>query len=804
MEAVHMTRVIDFLQKRISFSLIFYLILIYVIMTSVLQGLELVVRGISTDILRLLIVLGILTGWLLGRSRMKAWKALVISIMMGFLFSTARVSGLDSAFVDLTRSAMRGIGSLLLQRADDGTNQLYFYQGIFRTRFSETVYNLTIWFNDLLSGFVVYNQISTLLSWGVILWVLSSWISWITRRKDQPIWGVIPAGTLLAILLTYTYQKRILLVILLGAGLILIGMINFDANLRKWKRARITGAENVQERMVLVVVGFSLYTMVFAGIVPSVRVNAIADPFEDWLYGEDETVSDDSESSIEGEGSINPNIYSGDQFSGLPRSKLIGSGPELAEIVVMTIGYPTISLEDEGLPNKARYWRSFSYDRYTGTGWRTSPTLEQNYRPGQEIMGLQNENQEVFIQEVSLEKTLRRTLFSAGSPLVIDQGARVFWRKSPNETSTAISSPPFEEDLFGVTLDDTVYQVRSQISTAGARELRSSGDSIPEWIRGRYLALPETVPARVHELAAEIIANQPTAYDQAKALETFLRSYPYNLDLPEPPLEGDVVDYFLFDLQTGYCDYYATSMVVLARSVGLPARIVIGYAGGQYDKENDLYLVSEADAHSWVEIYFSGFGWIPFEPTAVRSQFNEEELSLPLPPELEKLPKSSFGSINIDFPVKEVSLGLILSFILIIFIYDRVDQARMKNMDLCTLSLELYGRIYRYGRWLRIGHHKSDTIYEVKQKLVESLTRLAETSWDEDDFQLVMIWMDKLTEYAISANYSEKPHDFRQADDLLEIWKDLRSKLRFAIWLRQVKRAKLRLLNNKTEFRFSR
>ena len=77
-----------------------------------------------------------------------------------------------------------------------------------------------------------------------------------------------------------------------------------------------------------------------------------------------------------------------------------------------------------------------------------------------------------------------------------------------------------------------------------------------------------------------------------------------------------MVDYFLFDLKEGYCDYYATSMAILARAAGLPSRLVVGYASGDYDPANNRYVVTEADAHSWVEIYFTGRGWVEFEPTA--------------------------------------------------------------------------------------------------------------------------------------------------------------------------------------------
>ena len=78
------------------------------------------------------------------------------------------------------------------------------------------------------------------------------------------------------------------------------------------------------------------------------------------------------------------------------------------------------------------------------------------------------------------------------------------------------------------------------------------------------------------------------------------------------------MDYFLFDLQKGYCDYYASSMVVLARASGLPARLVVGYIAERYDEDLQAYVISEAEAHSWAEIYFPGYGWIEFEPTGGR------------------------------------------------------------------------------------------------------------------------------------------------------------------------------------------
>jgi hypothetical protein len=130
----------------------------------------------------------------------------------------------------------------------------------------------------------------------------------------------------------------------------------------------------------------------------------------------------------------------------------------------------------------------------------------------------------------------------------------------------------------------------------------------------------------VTALARESTAGAPTAYDKALALQDHLRTYPYTLELDAPPADRDVVDYFLFDLKRGYCDYYASAMVVMARSVGLPARLAVGYTTGAYDQDDQVYRVSMAEAHSWPEIYFNEFGWIPFEPTSARAVIEYGEI----------------------------------------------------------------------------------------------------------------------------------------------------------------------------------
>jgi transglutaminase-like putative cysteine protease len=124
----------------------------------------------------------------------------------------------------------------------------------------------------------------------------------------------------------------------------------------------------------------------------------------------------------------------------------------------------------------------------------------------------------------------------------------------------------------------------------------------------------------VRELAADTVARLDNPYDKADAIEKFLRNYQYNQNIAAPPAGRDGVDYFLFDLKEGYCDYYASTMVVMLRAVGVPARFVVGYTPGQIKAQNELdegleqYRVLERNAHAWPEVYFPSYGWIQLSP----------------------------------------------------------------------------------------------------------------------------------------------------------------------------------------------
>jgi hypothetical protein len=205
----------------------------------------------------------------------------------------------------------------------------------------------------------------------------------------------------------------------------------------------------------------------------------------------------------------------------------------------------------------------------------------------------------------------------------------VQWDVGPDGRATALrvsGQIPVYDDVEAVFSQETVsqgdtYAVTGLTSTADPDQLRAAGAEYPSWVTDRYLQLPVTITDRTRALAADLAAGQTNAFDTAAAVEQYVRStIVYNEEIDAPPPDQDVVDYVLFESQEGYCEYYASAMAVLLRAEGIPARVVGGYFPAPFDPNEGGHLYREKNAHLWVEVFFSGYGWIPFEPTANRDQ----------------------------------------------------------------------------------------------------------------------------------------------------------------------------------------
>src|SRR5713226_8111865 len=164
------------------------------------------------------------------------------------------------------------------------------------------------------------------------------------------------------------------------------------------------------------------------------------------------------------------------------------------------------------------------------------------------------------------------------------------------------------------------YTGVSRLPKLDAARLRSASDSYPPSITAEHLQLPPELDARIPDLARQVTASAKTPYDKARAIEGFLRSrFGYTLNLAGKP-GADPLANFLFVTRAGHCEYFASAMTILLRTLEIPAREVNGFLPGEYNDLADDYIVRASDAHSWVEVYFPGSGWVTFDPTPAAAE----------------------------------------------------------------------------------------------------------------------------------------------------------------------------------------
>ncbi len=181
-----------------------------------------------------------------------------------------------------------------------------------------------------------------------------------------------------------------------------------------------------------------------------------------------------------------------------------------------------------------------------------------------------------------------------------------------NIATDAETGAVFSTDRYRVI---SAYEGVSNIHTPSAAELRAASGEYPQAITLRYLQLPAKVDARIPQLARTLTAKATNDYDRARALELYLQTrYGYTLQLPQEP-PADPLSDFLFARKQGHCEYFASSMAILLRELGIPSRIVNGFRTGEFNDVTGNYIIRARNAHSWVEAYFPGEGWVAFDPT---------------------------------------------------------------------------------------------------------------------------------------------------------------------------------------------
>ena len=320
-----------------------------------------------------------------------------------------------------------------------------------------------------------------------------------------------------------------------------------------------------------------------------------------------------------GGGGVARGFGEGDAFTGFSDRVELGQGASIKKSprVVMRVHL------DHKPPRYLR-WRGVALENYDGRAWsvtkeeKTEDRINQGgnvssesaarnipftYRYG--LSTSLSSHPVLLEQKFVLEPLDTPALFAAQRALSIQGPMSTLLRDKLTGALTAVG-------LKG----RTAYGVSSDISIPSEQELRAdSPASSPEYIRKRYLPPSRKLDPRISQLAHEITRGTPTPYEKAKAIENYLKTeFKYTLELKE--VQGDPLAEFLFGTREGHCEYFATAMAIMLRTLEIPSRIVNGFQMGEYNELNDMYTVRESDAHSWVEAYFPKTeSWIEFDPT---------------------------------------------------------------------------------------------------------------------------------------------------------------------------------------------
>ncbi len=595
---------------------------------------------------------------------------------------------------------------------------------------------------------------------GLLAWFLAAYAGWSTFRQGRPLAGVTAMGFALALNGYFGDAPIWPVAFFVGLAAVLAAVVHYANLERGWSVKEIDYSTEIRLDLLGFAAGIALFLMVIAILLPALNIRTIAEiVFEQPVIHEAEEAFDRAFAGVRQprrEGMVIDLEGDPGRSGTLPRSFLLGAPPELYETVVLTA---TAS----GAVVPATHWRGFSYDDYTGRGWSISSERQQLVDANQDIPLPPIERSSSIRQSVHWVQAPLSTRYTLGLPERFDEDVTTFWRGL--------------EDLSRVQSPGRHYSAGSRVSGASPPELRSAAlADVPPSVVARYTALPESVPERVYELARQI-GDDPvlSPFDQAKALERFLRQYPYSLDVQLPPTGSDPVDFFLFDLQTGYCDYYASAMVVMARALGLPARLSAGFLAQTAD-ETGVQTIYQINAHSWPEIYFAGYGWIEFEPTAPFPASDRAQ-AIAVPPEFER---EDLLPITYPPPIPDPEVQVISPFwwwlgaILLVLAVWWIWRWRQKRMDRQDHVLWAYGRLLRSAERLGQSPQPHQTPAEFETVLLTSLQEPANPKWSGKWRQSVQPDIEQLASIFVARQYGGKQPDLRRA---LDSWRRIRIRM---------------------------
>lgn len=485
---------------------------------------------------------------------------------------------------------------------------------------------LQVVIDELLTRKPVTDNLLFLLLMALLFWALAVYAGFIMIREGNPWKVVIPPGITAFVIHSFDpllVSRSWYLAFYLFFALLLVARMVYLNNAHKWREKHTHTPPDIGFDFTRAALVLSMILVFFSWNVPM-----LADTFgpaaQVWQTASRPWLTLKNRfsymfESLRSTVSLVQNFY-GDTLS-------LGLGSQLSDLVVMEVQAPADP------PSSLRYyWEARAYGTYENNQWisnlRTSQPLTADSadirQPGGEIR--------TTIEFTFLPRASISNLYAVPEPLWISLPTQAYMLTNPDGLVN-----------FGALISKSYvrpgerYIVRSAVDSLTIKELQDAGTIYPDWITSEYLQLPDNITPRTYELAQSIASGVTNPYEITKSVTEYLRdNIEYTQSISEPPSNQERVDWFLFDYKKGFCNYYASAEVILLRSLGIPARLAVGFAQGEKEaivsqqipqvgagqnirnepmEEVATYIVRQRDAHAWPEVYFPGLGWVIFEPT---------------------------------------------------------------------------------------------------------------------------------------------------------------------------------------------
>jgi Transglutaminase-like superfamily/TgpA N-terminal domain/Domain of unknown function (DUF4129) len=625
--------------------------------------------------------------------------------------------------------------------------------------------------------------------------ILAYTSAWLVYRTRAPWLMIVANAVVLLINLSNVSDGYIIfLIVFLIASLLLLLRFNLYESMRRWKRQGLRYAEDLGWDVMQAGALISIGILIFSWILPGSYMNPTVSQLWNLSSNPWTQIQNTWNRVISTSGGSNP------ANRGNFRDSLsLGGNPNLTNEVVFNVQFANSQ-------DNTQYITSLSYDTYNGAAWTVGPVdtgaikANQAFSSGADMT-------HVVMQKISVVNPPGEQspyLLGASDIVSVNLPAKV----QTNQASSKIDW----QGQNGYLVAGQNYTVTSNVSSADEQTLRSvpmpadapqfpagyEGSAVPVTyyypaVVDTYTQLPKLDP-RIIALAKSLTRGKTTMYDKVVALESYLRSnYSYNVNIHRPSGEEGVA-WFLFDNpnRDGFCNYFSSAMTVMARSLGIPARVAVGYTHGTYDAKHKENIIRGTDAHSWTQVYFAGYGWINFEPSASFAQFTR-----PLPSEFPSAGAGGSSSANggITPPVNPShrltrgdssdnsgtgtgtgtatgpSLGralgsLILLILFALLLFSLWWRRLFRNYG---LAAQLYGRVCTLAEWAGIKVQPAQTPYEYMQEVALVAPREAETLERLGDIYVRDRWADPASK--------EHPRRSGEISELPGLWKQLQPPL---------------------------